>query len=142
MWLYVVLPSLLLKELCTRVTIRKFNRLCGIDVYKVEKPSVCTVVAVRTSSWSRDDNRLVEFLTIHMLLTPLRLVLVLQYLISSSFMLVNTLVSRHDKLFVVYLLEPAINQNVLKKGPYIILESSTNKEDFYHLQTFITLMIQ
>ena len=55
-----------------------------------------------------DDNRLVEFLTIHMLLTPLQLVLVLQYLISPSLTVVNTLVSRHDKSFVVHLLEPAI----------------------------------
>ena len=46
-------------------------------------------------------------LTIHMLLfTPLRLVLVLQYLISPSFTGVNTLVSRHHKSFVVHLLEP------------------------------------
>ena len=56
------------------------------------------------------DNRLVEFLTIHMLLTPLRLVLVLLYLISPSFAVVNTLVSRHDKSFVVHLLEPAIKR--------------------------------
>ena len=65
------------------------------------------------SSWSRDDNRLVEFLTIHMLLTPLRLALVLLYLISPSFTVVNTLVSRHDKSFVVRLpdlLEPAIKR--------------------------------
>ena len=43
-----------------------------------------------------------------MLLTPLRLVLVLLYLIGPSFTVVNTLVSRHDKAFVVHLLEPAI----------------------------------
>ena len=61
-------------------------------------------------SWSRDDNRLVEFLTIHMLLTPLRLVLVLQYLFSPYFTVVNTLVSRHDKSFVVHSLEPTIKQ--------------------------------
>ena len=45
-----------------------------------------------------------------MLLTPLQLVLVLFYLISPSFTVVNTLVSRHDKSFVVHLLEPAIKQ--------------------------------
>ena len=40
-----------------------------------------------------------KFLTIHMLLTPLQLVLVLLYLISPSLTVVNTLVSRHDKSF-------------------------------------------
>ena len=54
-------------------------------------------------NWSRDDNRLVEILTIHMLLTPLQLVLVLQYLISQSVTVVNTLVSRHDNfLWYIY----------------------------------------
>ena len=71
---------------------------------------VWTNVAVRTSNWSGDDNRLGEFLTIHMLLTPLQLVLVLQYLISPSSMVVDTLVSRHDKSFVVHLLKPAIKR--------------------------------
>ena len=75
MWVYLLLPSLLLNELCTSAVIRDFSRLCGIDLYKVEKSYVWTDIAVRTSSWSRDDNRLMEFLTIHMLLTPLRLVL-------------------------------------------------------------------
>ena len=51
-----------------------------------------------------------EFLTIFMLLTPLRLVLVLQYLISPSFTIVNTLVSSHDKSFVVLLLELTIKR--------------------------------
>ena len=71
-------------------------------MYKVEKSYVRTDVAVKTSSWSRNGNRLVEFLTIQMLLTPLRLALVLQYLITPSSTVVNTLVSRHDKSFVVH----------------------------------------
>ena len=62
-----------------KCSIRDLSRLCGIDVYKVEKSYVWTDVAVRTSSWSRDDNKLVELFTIHMLLTPLWLVLVLLY---------------------------------------------------------------
>ena len=110
MWAYLLLPFLLLNELCITAVIRDLNRLCGIDVYKVEKSYVRTDVAVQTSSWSRDDNRLVEFLTIHMLLIPLWLVLVLLYLISPSCTVFNTLVSRHDKSFVVHLLEPAIKQ--------------------------------
>ena len=70
---------------------------------------VWTDVAVRTSSWSSDDNKLVEFFRIHMLLAPLRLVSVLQYLTNPSFMVLRTLVRRHDRSFVVHLLEPAIN---------------------------------
>ena len=67
-----------------------------------------TDVAVRTSSWSSDDNKLVEFFRIYMLLTPLQLVLVLQYLTNPSLMILSTLVRRHDRSFVVHLLEPAI----------------------------------
>ena len=74
-----------------------------------------------------------------MLLTSLRLVLVSLYLISPSFTVVNTLVSRHEKSFVVHLLEPAIKQ--FWKGPYVILVSSTNKENFYLLQTFLIPLI-
>ena len=85
------------------------------------------------------DNGLDECLTIHMLLTPLPLVLVSQYLISLSLMMVNTLVSRHDKSFVVHLLEPAIKRCL--KGTYVILDSSTNKEDLYLLQAFLIPLI-
>ena len=55
------------------------------------------------------DIKVVNF-RIHMLLTPLRLVLVLQYLINPSFMVLSTLVRRHDRSFVLHLLEPAINR--------------------------------
>ena len=92
-------------------------------------------VVVLTSSWSRDDNRLEEFLTIHMMFTPLRLVLFSQYLISPSIIVVNTLASRRDKSFVVHLLEPAIKGCL--KGTLCNSESaSTNKGDFYFLQAF------
>ena len=70
----------------------------------------CTDVAVRTSSWSSDDNRHVKFFRIHMLLTPLRLVLVAQYLISLSLMVDSNFVRRHDKSSAVHLLEPAIKR--------------------------------
>ena len=70
---------------------------------------------------------------------PLRLVLVLLYLISSSFTVVNTLLNRHDKSFVVHVLEPGIKQCL--KGPYVILESSTNKEGSYLFQTFLIPLI-
>ena len=76
----------------------------------MEKSNVWTDVAVWTSSWLSDDNKLVEFFRIHMLLTPLWLVLVLQYLTNPSFTVLSTLVRRHDRPFVIHLLEPAINQ--------------------------------
>ena len=77
-----MLSSFFLNELCTRDAIRDFSNLCGIEVYSVEKSFVCTDVAVRTPNWSSDDNRHVEFL-----FTPLRLVVVAQYLISPSLMM-------------------------------------------------------
>ena len=60
MWVYLLLPFLLLNELCISAVIRDLSRLCGIDMYKMEKSYVWTDVAVRTSSWSRDENRLVD----------------------------------------------------------------------------------
>ena len=51
-----------------------------------------------------------EFFRIHMLLTPLQLVLVLQYLTNPSFTVLSSLVRRHDRSFVVHLLEPPINR--------------------------------
>ena len=70
-------PIFLSKSVCTCLLILDFNRLCEIEVQSVEKSNVWTDVAVRTSSWQSDDSKVVEFLRIHMLLTPLRLVLVL-----------------------------------------------------------------
>ena len=72
--------------------------------------NVWTDVAVQTSSWSSDDNKLVEFFKIHMFLTQLRLVLLLQYLTNPSFMVLSSLVRRHERSFVVHLLEPAANR--------------------------------
>ena len=40
MWVYLLLPSLLLNELCTSAVIQDLSRLFGIDVYKVEKSYV------------------------------------------------------------------------------------------------------
>ena len=50
-----------------------------------------------------------------MLLTPLPLVLVLKYLISPSFTVGYTLVSRHDKSFVVHLQEPVSNKVMFER---------------------------
>ena len=46
-----------------------------MEVYNVKKSYVCNDVAVRKSNWSRDENRHVELFSMHMLLTPLQLVL-------------------------------------------------------------------
>ena len=79
-----------------------------------------------------------------MLLTLLRLVLVLLYLISPSFTVVNTLVSRHDKSFVVHLLEPAIKRCLkgtlcnfgvqYKKGRFLSSSDISNPTDSINLQ--------
>ena len=99
-WVYLTFSSFILKALCTRLLILDFKRSCGY---------VSTDVTVRTSSWSYDNNRLVESFRIHML-TPLWLVLVLQYLTNPSFMVLSSLVRRHDRPFVIHLLGPAINR--------------------------------
>ena len=67
-----------------------FSILCGMEVYSVEKAYVSTDVAVRTSNWSRDDSRHVEFFSIQVLFTPLQIVLVAKYFISPFLMVENT----------------------------------------------------
>ena len=89
-WVYLTFPSFFLKALCTRLLILDFNRSRGIEVQSVQKSNVWADVAVRTSSWSSDDDKLVEFFRIHMLLTPLRLVLVLQYLTNPFSMVLSS----------------------------------------------------
>ena len=56
------------------------------------------------------DSKFVEFLSIHILLTPVWLVLILQYFSSPVFMTVSILVNKLDNYFVVHLLEPAIKR--------------------------------
>ena len=51
-----------------------------------------------------------EFLSIHILLTPVRLAFILQYVSSPVFMTVSILVNKLDNCFVVHLLEPAIKR--------------------------------
>ena len=46
---------------------------------------------------------------IHMLLTPLQLVLVLQYLVNPPFTVLSSPVRKHDRSFVLHLLEPTVN---------------------------------
>ena len=62
-------------------------------------------VAVQASSWLSNDNKLVEFFRILILLKSLRLVLVFQYLTNPSFMVLSNLVRRHDSSFVIHLLK-------------------------------------
>ena len=77
------------------------------ETYNAEKSYVCTV---RTSNWSSDNNRLVEFFSTHMLFTPLWLVLIAQLLISLSLTGESTFVRRQDMPLVVHLLEPPIKR--------------------------------
>ena len=119
-WVYLTLPSFFLKALCTRLLILDFNRLCGI--------------VIRMSRWSSNDNKLVEFFEIHMLSTPLRLVLVLQYLINLSFMVCSSLVKRHNRsLFYTYWSHLLTNACM---AIYATWESSTDMANFDLLQTF------
>ena len=63
---------------------------CRMKVCDVRKLYVCTDAALRISSWSRHNIGRVEFLGIHMLFTLLQLILVAQYLISTSLMVEST----------------------------------------------------
>ena len=68
------------------------------------------------------------------LLTPLRLVLVLKYLTNPSFIVLSSLMRRHDKSFVIHLKKPAINRCF--DGDLCTLESSTDMVDFDLPQTY------
>ena len=109
-----------------------------MEVYNVEKSYVRTDVVVRTSNWSSDDNRHMEFFRIHMLFTSLRLVIGAWYLISPSLMVDGNFVRKHDKSSVVHLLEPAIKRCL--KGSYIVLESSTDMEGSTNIHNAHTVM--
>ena len=78
--------------------------------YRVEKSNVWMEVALWTPKWPNDDNKFVEFLSIHILLTPVWPILILQYFSSPVFMTVSILVNKLDNSFVVHLLEPAIKR--------------------------------
>ena len=67
-------------------------------------------VALWTPKWPNDDSKFVEFLSIHILLTPVLLVFILQYFSSPVFITVRILVNKLDNCFVVHLLEPAIKR--------------------------------
>ena len=58
------------------------------------------------------DTKRVEFFRIDMLLTSSRLVLVLQYLTNSSFMVFSSLAKRHNISRAVHLLEPVLNKEL------------------------------
>ena len=84
----------------------------GLRCKLLRKSNVWTDVAVWKSSWSSDDNKLIEFFRIHMLLTPLRVVLVLQYLTNPLFMVImvlSSLLRRYDRSFFIHSLELAIS---------------------------------
>ena len=67
-------------------------------------------VALRTPKGANDDSKFVEFLSIHILLTPVWLVFTLQYFSSPVFMTVSILVNKLDSCFAVHLLESAMER--------------------------------
>ena len=58
---------------------------------------------------ANDNSKFVEFLSIHILLTPVWLVFIPQYFSGPVFMTVSILINKLD-CFVVHLLEPAVKQ--------------------------------
>ena len=46
------------------------SKSCGVEVYRVEESNVWMEVALWTPKWPKDDSKFVEFLSIHILLTP------------------------------------------------------------------------
>ena len=86
----------------------------------LKKSNVLTHVAVLTPR-------------IHMLLTPLWLVLVFQYLNNPSFMVPSSIARRYDWSSVVHLLEPAINRCLYVGSCNLGVQYMV---DFDHLQTF------
>ena len=79
-------------------------------MYRVEKSNVSMEVAMRSSKLANDDSKFVEFLSIHILSTPLWLVFTLKHFSSPVFMTVNILVNKLDNCSVVHLLEPAMKR--------------------------------
>ena len=59
---------------------------------------------------TNDESKFVEFFSIHILLTLVWLVFILQYFSCQVFMKVSILVNKLDNCFVVHLLEPAIKR--------------------------------
>ena len=87
-----------------------FSKSCGMEVYRVETSDVRMEVALWTPKRPNDDSKFVEFLSIHILLTPIWLICMLQYLSIPVFMTVSILVKRLDNCFVVHLLKPAMKR--------------------------------
>ena len=85
MWVYRVAPFLYLKALFMMLFTRDLSKSCGMEVYRVEKSNVWMEVALWTPKWLKDDSKFVEFLSIHILLSPVWLVFILQYFSSPVF---------------------------------------------------------
>ena len=66
--------------------IRDLSKSCGMEVYRIEKSNVWMEVALQTPKWWNDDSKFVKFFSIHILLTPVWLVFILQYFSSPVFM--------------------------------------------------------
>ena len=57
------------------------SKSCEMKVYKVEKSNVWTAATLWTPNWSNDDSKFVKFFSIHVLLTPVWLAFILQYIL-------------------------------------------------------------
>ena len=79
-------------------------------MYRVENSNVWMEVALWTPKSLKDDSKFVEFLSIHILLTPVHLVFILPYFSGPVFITVSILVNKLDNCFVVQLLEPAMKR--------------------------------
>ena len=67
-------------------------------------------VSLWTPKRPNDDSKVVEFLSIHILLTPVWLMFIQQYFSGPVFMTVSILDNKLDNCLVVHLLEPAMKQ--------------------------------
>ena len=90
-------------------------------------------VTLWTPKSPNDDSKFVEFLSIHIVLTPVWLVFILQYFSCPVFMTVSILVNKLDNCFVVHLLEPAMKRCFT--GDLCSLGSTIGKVISCHHQT-------
>ena len=77
----------------------------------IQKKIKCSNGSCFTDSKSaNDDSEFVKFVSIHILLSPIWLVFILQYFSSPVFMTVSILVNKLDNCFEVHFLEPVMKR--------------------------------
>ena len=110
MWVYRVAPFLCLKALFMMLFIWDLSKSCWMEVYRGRKIKCLNGSCSKTPKWPNDDSKFVEFLSIHILLTPVWLAFMPQYFSGPVFTTVSILVNKLDNCFVVHLLEPAMKR--------------------------------